>query len=152
MTTRLRALLEMRLAELRKTIDLQRNEPTPGTLYVFGNEIGQQVTTIKTAWTLALERAKIEDLHFHDLRREAGSRWMDGGVQLATIQKWLGHANISQTSVYLATTARGEHEAMKRFEERRLTQIDSGRKRSQRKVPLGAKVPTKKPRENTVKH
>ena len=43
-------------------------------------------------------------MHFHDLRREAGSRWMDAGVLLHTIQKWLGHANISQTSTYLRAT------------------------------------------------
>jgi site-specific recombinase XerD len=36
---------------------------------------------------------------------------MEAGVPLATIQNWLGHANISQTSKYLATTTPGEHEA-----------------------------------------
>ena len=56
---------------------------------------------------------------FHDLRREAGSRWMDAGVPIATIQRWLGHANVSQTSTYLAGTATSEHEAMRRFEEHR---------------------------------
>ena len=38
------------------------------------------------------------DLYFHDLRREAGSRWLEGGVPLHTIQRWLGHTNISQAS------------------------------------------------------
>jgi integrase len=37
-------------------------------------------------------------LHFHDLRREAGSRWLDHGVPLHAVQQLLGHANISQTS------------------------------------------------------
>jgi hypothetical protein len=48
-------------------------------------------------------------------------------VPLSTIQKWLGHTNISQTSTYLATTTAGEHEAMRRFEERqgRLTSLDT---------------------------
>jgi hypothetical protein len=52
---------------------------------------------------------------------------VEAGVPLATIQRWLGHTNISQTSVYLATTTAGEHEAMRRFEERmgRLTPIDT---------------------------
>jgi hypothetical protein len=71
------------------------------------------------------EQFKSIDLHFHDLRREAGSRWMDAGVPLSTIQKWLGHANIAQTSTYLAATGGGDADAMKRFEQAcgRLPQI-----------------------------
>ena len=67
------------------------------------------------------------NLHFHDLRREAGSRWMDAGVPLATIQRWLGHANVSQTSTYLAGTASSEHEAMRRFEEHREAALQPAR-------------------------
>ncbi|MEX2663810.1 MAG: tyrosine-type recombinase/integrase, partial [Vicinamibacterales bacterium] len=52
----------------------------------------------------------------HDLRREAGSRWLDGGVPLHTIRDWLGHTNIAQTSTYLAGTATTQHDAMTRFE------------------------------------
>ena len=47
------------------------------------------------------------DLHFHDLRREAGSRWLEGGVPLHTVKDWLGHTNISQTSTYLNATRVG---------------------------------------------
>lgn len=57
------------------------------------------------------------DLHFHDLRREAGSRWLDAGVPLHRIQKWLGHANIAQTSTYLMADSADDDDAMKRFEE-----------------------------------
>jgi integrase len=32
-------------------------------------------------------------LHFHDLRREAGSRWLEGGVPLHKVRDRLGHAN-----------------------------------------------------------
>lgn len=102
-------------------------EPFPPSAFVFGNEIGQRVGAIKTAWRTACDRAKLQDMHFHDLRREAGSRWMEAGVPLATIQRWLGHTNIAQTSTYLSTTTAGEHEAMRRFEERigRLIPIDT---------------------------
>src|SRR5207237_7806107 len=113
--------------------------PMAGAVYVCGNEIGQQLQGFKRAWaTVVLKshghqptydqmmnptaesRAALAaiDLHFHDLRREAGSRWMDAGVPLATIQRWLGHSNISQTSTYLSGTATTEHEAMARFEAR----------------------------------
>ena len=81
-----------------------------------GNELGEQLKSLKTAWRLACKRAKLADLHFHDLRREAGSRWLEGGVPLQTVRDWLGHTNISQTGTYLESTLQGQHEAMRRFE------------------------------------
>jgi integrase len=56
------------------------------------------------------------DLHFHDLRREAGSRWLEGGVPLHTVRDWLGHTSIAQTSTYLASTMATAHDAMARFD------------------------------------
>jgi integrase len=69
----------------------------------------------------AESRATLEgiDLHFHDLRREAGSRWLEGGVPLHTIRDWLGHTSIAQTSTYLAGIIRTQHDAMEQFEKRR---------------------------------
>jgi integrase len=52
----------------------------PAEGFVVGDEIGRRRGSIKTAWRLTLKPAKIADLHFHDLRREAGSRWMDTGI------------------------------------------------------------------------
>lgn len=126
-SARLKALLEMRRTALQTAYELAEDASLPDAVYVFGNELGQRHGAIKTTWRTACARARIQDLHFHDLRREAGSRWMEAGVPMATIQKWLGHANISQTSTYLATTTAGEHEAMRRFDERmgRLTPIDT---------------------------
>jgi integrase len=61
MSGRLRALLESR-----------RFGAKPEH-YVFGNEEGDQIKTVKTAWKLANRRAGIRGLHFHDLRREGAS-------------------------------------------------------------------------------
>ncbi len=98
----------------------------PPDAYVFGDEIGRRRKSIKTAWRLTCQRAGIVDLRFHDLRREAGSRWMDAGIPLATIQRWLGHANISQTSTYLGASLGADELDMQAYEARigRLTQID----------------------------
>lgn len=113
-------------ARLKVILEMRRNdpdgEPHGPQDYVFGNEIGEQTLSVKTAWKLACRRAKIEDLHFHDLRREAGSRWLEGGVPLQVVRDWLGHSNISQTSTYLESTLKGAHEAMRRFEELRAVQ------------------------------
>ena len=132
-SSRLRAILEMRRCD-------PAGRPMPLESYVFGNAIGEQVKSHKRAWATAVLRAHGQevaytatgnltaasresltaiDLHFHDLRREAGSRWLEGGVPLHTIRDWLGHTNIAQTSTYLAGTAKTQHDAMRRFEERR---------------------------------
>jgi site-specific recombinase XerD len=105
---------------LRGVLDARRldpaGDPLPTSAYVFGDEVGRRRRSIKTAWRLTCQRATIVGLHFHDLRREAGSRWMDAGVPLATIQRWLGHHNISQTSTYLAASGGGDADAMRAFE------------------------------------
>lgn len=115
---------------LLAVLDRRRTDPAgeelPGKAYVFGDAVGRKRESIKTAWRLLCRRGGIRDLHFHDLRREAGSRWMDAGVPLATIQRWLGHHNISQTSTYLAATGGGDEAAMLAFEKAqgRLTNVD----------------------------
>jgi len=120
---------------LQRLLEARRHDPAgdplPAGAFVFGDEIGRRRRSMKTAWRLTIKRAELDDLHFHDLRREAGSRWMDAGVPLATIQRWLGHANISQTSTYLAASTGGDESAMMRaFEERMgrelpLTHVDT---------------------------
>jgi len=91
-------------------------QPNGPDAFVFGNECGEQSKSINTAWRLACKRAKITDLHFHDLRRECGSRWHEAGVPLVQIQAWLGHSNIVQTSTYLAVSLAGTDEALRLVE------------------------------------
>jgi integrase len=140
-SSRLKAILEMRRYD-------PAGQPLPLTAYVFGNELGQKVDSTKRAWNSAVLKAhgypvklskttmnltpecraalQAIDLHFHDLRREAGSRWMDAGTPLATIQRWLGHTKASQTSTYLAGSDWGDHQAMQRIEEARERQQQRG--------------------------
>jgi len=121
-STVLRAVLQ------RRCVD-PAGETLPSEAYVFGDAVGRQRQNCMTAWLATCRRAKITDLHFHDLRREAGSRWMDAGIPLATIQRWLGHANISQTSTYLGASLGADELDMQAYEQRigrvdPLTQID----------------------------
>ena len=124
-SARLKGILEMRRLD-------PNGEPLAATDYVFGNEIGQQVKDIGRAWESATLKSQGHrvvvtktdnlspdcravlatiDLHFHDLRREAGSRWLEGGVPLHTVRDWLGHTSIAQTSTYLGTTMKPQHDA-----------------------------------------
>jgi integrase len=146
---------------LRQVLERRQLDPAgerlPPDAYVFGDEIGRRRGSIKTAWTLTLRRAKIEDLHFHDLRREAGSRWMDAGIPLATIQRWLGHANISQTSTYLGASLGGDEQDMRLFEERigrmaPLTQIDVSAGSNGAQPTRSDNEPSEKTQENPTVH
>jgi len=152
----------------------------PSSAFVFGDEVGRRRGSIKTAWvstvlranghtpkyvksvkkgkrvrTLAPEsRAHLRgiNLHFHDLRREAGSRWMDAGVPLATIQRWLGHHNISQTSTYLAASGGGDSDAMRAFEQAvgRVTRSDASVGSDGRSITRSGSESTKKTQSNAV--
>ena len=85
---------------------------------MFGDDVGRPRRTIKKAWRLALTRAQIDGLHFHDLRREAASRWLDAGRSLSTIQRWLGHHSLAQTVTYLCASQGNDAEEMRAYEER----------------------------------
>jgi len=75
--------------------------PLPAAAHVFGTAIGTRVDGFRRTWATAVLKAhghqpsytasgqldaasrtalQAIDLHFHDLRREAGSRWLEGGV------------------------------------------------------------------------
>jgi integrase len=54
----------------------------------------------KAAWARVLQRAQIEDLRLHDLRRTVGS-WLAGqGANAFVIGRALGHKTIAATAVY----------------------------------------------------
>jgi integrase len=81
---------------------------------VFGDEVGGRIKDIKTAWWGACERAKIDDLHFHDLRHEAGSRKLEAGWPLHAVLRWLGHTKLTTTDTYLNATTQLLHELNER--------------------------------------
>ncbi len=54
----------------------------------------------KRAWGSFLERARIDDLRIHDLRRTLGSWQAATGASLPIIGKTLAHKNVSTTAIY----------------------------------------------------
>ena len=95
-------------------------EPLPDD-FVFGNAIGEQVRSVKTAWRATCQRAGIAGLRFHDLRHEAGSRLAEGGVPLHFVQAILGHSNLKQTSTYLNVPLGGLDQAMGKYDQQRMS-------------------------------
>ena len=55
---------------------------------------------IRTAWNDALERAKIEDFRFHDLRHTAASYLAMNGATLAELAEVLGHKTLQMVKRY----------------------------------------------------
>ena len=113
--------------------------------YVFG-VLGERVKRTKKAWETCVLRAhgheprwatngklcpesraalRAIDLRFHDLRHEAGLRWLEGGWPIHHVKEMLGHANISQTDTYLNVGRMGLHESMKRFDDVRCKTVAS---------------------------
>ena len=60
--------------------------------YVFGNEVGEQVKSVRTAWEDACNRAGLADFHLADLRHEAASTFEEAGVPISYVSRILGHA------------------------------------------------------------
>jgi len=75
------------------------------------------------------------DSHFHDLRHEAGCRWLEAGWPIHHVQEMLGHSNLSQTSTYLHANEMGLQESMKKFDDARCTSVADSPAIEQR--PLG---------------
>jgi len=147
MSTRLAAVLEMAhtaldariRADMDPPIDEERVVALVADSHVFGDDAGLPIASVKRAWETAVLKAhghspewtagnklasasraalKTIDLHFHDLRHEAGSRLLEAGWPLHHVQHMLGHANVSQTSTYLNATTIGLHDSMRRFDGR----------------------------------
>ena len=102
--------------------------------YVFGNAVGERLDSIKTAWKATCRRAGIDDLHVHDLRREAACRWFEAGVPLHHIRDLLGHADISTTSRYLAVTPTEFQRSMQMAEQRQREQTRQRRSRNKQQT------------------
>jgi integrase len=93
------------LAELSMRRHAPDGKEQPDTAFIFGNEVGEQIKSIKTAWRATCRRVGINNgLHFHDLRREFGSRLLESGASEHDVRDFLGHANITTTSRYLKST------------------------------------------------
>jgi integrase len=69
-------------------------------VHLDGKFESQPITDIKNAFNAAVDRAKIKDFRFHDLRHTFCSWLAIRGVPLTAIQKLAGHASIKMTLRY----------------------------------------------------
>jgi integrase len=111
-SNRLHSVLELR----RHAPDGQLHGPEA---YVFGNDLGEPVKSVRERWEKVREAAGMEHLQLRDLRHEAGSRFDEAGVPTNYVSKILGHTNLTTTSRYLNIHRRGLHLAMEKLEQHR---------------------------------
>lgn len=69
----------------------------------------------KQSWADVVKRAGIDDLHFHDLRREAGSRFDEAGLTRGEHDLMMGHANKDMASLYISADLKSIQDRLDRF-------------------------------------
>jgi integrase len=112
----MRDLSRRQIAAFDPSTEGTRHEPDA---HVFGNDAGDRISEFKLAWRGALQRAGIAGLTFHDLRREHGSRLVEGGVNLLTVSRLLGHKRVSTTDTYLQASQSVAERELAVYHERR---------------------------------
>jgi integrase len=55
---------------------------------------------VSRRFKVALKRAGVREVRFHDLRHTFGTRMAAAGVPMRTLQEWMGHADIKTTLIY----------------------------------------------------
>jgi integrase len=65
--------------------------------YVFPDEKGNNIKTVRTAFEAACRRAGLQGFRFHDLRHTTATRKVGSGANIVVISKILGHSDIKTT-------------------------------------------------------
>jgi len=74
--------------------------------------------SVRTAFENACRRAGVKKLTFHDLRRTFGTRLLEKGVDIVTIQKLYGHSSVLVTQRYLHPDDEVSREAVELLSEK----------------------------------
>jgi integrase len=70
--------------------------------YVFTSPAtGTKYTELKRTFARTVKRANIPHITFHELRHTTASRMNELGIDIATIQEYLDHADIKTTRGYI---------------------------------------------------
>ncbi len=106
-----------RIPLMTRAVDIlhQRRAQLPQAEFVFPShsQTGHLMEP-KKAWKKLLERAQLEDLRLHDLRRSLGSWQAATGANMSVISKTLNHKDIATTEIYARLDLEPVREAMEK--------------------------------------
>jgi integrase len=92
--------LTPRAMEVLSSLPRYENNP-----FIFpGLKFGARMVNISKPWNRVRTRAKLTDVHLHDLRRSVGSWLAEAGFSLISIGKVLGHRSPRTTQIYARLT------------------------------------------------
>lgn len=93
-------------------LDLKREAKRDAEFVFVNRKTNLPYRDIKKAFACACRRAKIVDLHWHDLRHTFGTRLAEAGFSEATISELMGHSSESTTRRYTHGTDQAKRMAV----------------------------------------
>jgi site-specific recombinase XerD len=94
-------------------LEVFRKIPKRSRIYVFFNkETGKHVKDFRTSFLRACRKAEIKKMRIHDLRHTAASKMIEGGIDIVTVSKILGHSDIKITMRYCHPTPENMQKAV----------------------------------------
>lgn len=122
-----------------QAVEILQNRIGCNDVWVFpGTGATGHIVEPKKAWQRVLERAGIEDLRIHDLRRTLGSWQAKSGASLVIIGKSLNHQSPSTTAIYARLDSDPVRESVNKATDAMLTA--GGLLESAQVLPLKRKV------------
>lgn len=110
----------------KHALQVLRSLPRYGDL-VFCKNTGKPFKRgITRSFTSAVKRAGLKNVWIHDLRRTFGANCVMDGVDLATVQSWMGHSSIETTIKHYGHLVKShKKDAIKKIEGRMDTCMDT---------------------------
>ena len=96
----------------------------PDSPWVFCNEAGIRIASLKRSWATACRRAGISNFHLHDLRHTCAAWLVQAGVPLPEVRDLLGHRSVTVTERYAHLAPENVRAAVVKLEE---TKREEGR-------------------------
>ncbi len=84
--------------------------------WVFCDQTGRRIASVKKSFETACKRAGIEDFRIHDLRHTCAAWLVTAGVPLAEVRDLLGHRSIQMTERYAHLAPENVRSAVQRLD------------------------------------